>query len=325
MKINLLRLLFVALFLFNVSAFANIFTDTIKEKYQVIKADFLQSVYSNDNSKSQNDKKNYDLYNTKFQNGKITTLSDSVFDRSNSKDGLWLPTNFIKNIGGGLYMFDKYDNNKIPILFVHGAGGNPREWSDIVHSLDLKKYQPIFAYYASGLSISLNSDVIREHLNILISQHNIKNLIVVAHSMGGLLSRSLIGKLNQTHNDLVQLFISISTPWGGFDGAENSSKLFFRLPLWVDMDKDGKYITSLRTNDYLNGVEHYLFYGYLGKESLFNKDTKNDGVVTIESQLSPYAVKNAKKVFGFNETHTSILISQDVLLELKIILNDKYK
>ena len=279
------------------------------------------SFYSQEKSENDvKDKQILKMYQSNFAYGKISTLDSRKFSRKYAQTGLWLPYKFIKKIGGGIYFLNKYDSRKIPILFVHGAGGTPLDWEYIIQKLDKTRYQPIIVSYPSGVKLSYTVDIINENLEKLLTKYDINQMVVIAHSMGGLISKSLIKELNK-NKKRVDLFITLSTPWGGHAGATNTKDLPYYIPSWNDMKKDSRFIKLLKNNNIFNGVNHYLIFGYKGKITLYGRD--NDGTISIESQLSQYAQDGALNIFGFNENHTSILISKKVSKKINIILNDK--
>ena len=104
----------------------------------------------------------------------------------------------------GVYLIHPYDPNKIPILFVHGLLGTPLSWQNLTNDLCsdpkvLEHYQPWFFLYPTGQPMLESSAQLREDLlatqrlfdpsgNAIASRH----VVVVAHSMGGLLSHTLV-------------------------------------------------------------------------------------------------------------------------------------
>src|SRR5262245_38386871 len=55
---------------------------------------------------------------------------------AHGRKGLWRPISFVKERRGGVYMLEPYDPAKIPVLFVHGAGGSPQDWRYFIERLD---------------------------------------------------------------------------------------------------------------------------------------------------------------------------------------------
>ncbi len=98
-------------------------------------------------------------------------------------------------IDSKLILLEPYDPQRIPILLVHGLNSHPRMWKDVINDLraDPKlrgRYQFMLFYYPTGWPIAYSSMRLREELSAL--EHLVgkpKPMVVVGHSMGGLLSR----------------------------------------------------------------------------------------------------------------------------------------
>ena len=104
----------------------------------------------------------------------------------------------------GIYLIQPYDPNKIPILFVHGLAGTPLSWQNLTNELCsnpeiLEHYQPWFFLYPTGQPVLQSAAQLREALQTTqkifdptgtaIPSHHV---VVIAHSMGGLLSHTLV-------------------------------------------------------------------------------------------------------------------------------------
>jgi pimeloyl-ACP methyl ester carboxylesterase len=104
----------------------------------------------------------------------------------------------------GIYLIHPYDPNKIPILFVHGLLSSPLSWQNLTNDLCsdpkiLEHYQPWFFLYPTGQPVLESAAQLREELertqrlfdpngSAIASRH----VVVVAHSMGGLLAHTLV-------------------------------------------------------------------------------------------------------------------------------------
>ena len=290
-------------------------------KFQDLKKDLSMSLYSQKQSKNQSkDKKILTRYQKNFNLHSIDNLTGEKLSKEKGQLGLWLPYKFINEVGGGIYILNEYDQNKTPIVFIHGAGGNAVEWNDIMKSIDKEKFQPIFISYPSGIKLDYTVNIITQKMNTIINKYDVKNMIIIAHSMGGLVAKSVIKNLNQNQY-VVNKFITLSTPWQGHMSASNTKDLPYYIPSWLDMQPNSSFINSIKDRSILKNVEHYLMFGFQGKLTLYGRD--NDGTISLESQLSEYAQNSATKMFGFNETHTSILSSEKVIEKINIILKDK--
>lgn len=100
-----------------------------------------------------------------------------------------------------LYRMDVYDPKRIPVVFVHGLMSDPHIWLNVVNAISADPelraaYQPWYFLYPSALGIPQSSAKLRESLRQMLMHcdpdHNDpgpKNMVLVGHSMGGLLSR----------------------------------------------------------------------------------------------------------------------------------------
>ena len=104
----------------------------------------------------------------------------------------------------GIYLIHPYDPNKIPVLLIHGLLGSPISWQNLTNDLCsdpkiLEHYQPWFFLYPTGQPVLESGAQLREDLQATqrlfdpsgraIASHHV---VVVAHSMGGLLAHTLV-------------------------------------------------------------------------------------------------------------------------------------
>ena len=152
----------------------------------------------------------------------------------------------------------------------------------------------------------------------LMLQFSREGFDVVAHSMGGLVSRNFVLKTLKNPNDhCVEKYITISTPWNGHSMAEKGvDHLSTPVPSWIDMVPGSPYIKDLFAEQLKPKVEYYLVFGYLD-------DSGDDGTVAITSQLVLPAQQDAVLVRGFNMGHVPILSSPDLLQFVEEVLDDK--
>ncbi len=92
--------------------------------------------------------------------GNITDLDNEIFSQKYSSMGMWSPTVFNNKIGANIYLLKKYDKTKIPILYIHGAGGSPRDFRSIVKYTSHNNYQAWFFHYPSGMKIEKISEML---------------------------------------------------------------------------------------------------------------------------------------------------------------------
>ena len=226
--------------------------------------------------------------------GEIAALSDARFAEAVAEDGLWRPFDFLFKGRPGVYFLEPYDARKIPVLFVHGINGTPANFRALMQL-----------------------------------QHGFERFAFVAHSMGGLVSRGFLLRYGESGGRAaVPLFVTIATPWGGHKGAELGIKTApVVVRVWVDMAPGSEYQSALFYADPATkreprrlpaGTQHHLLFTF--KQGSATLGDANDGVVTVSSQLSREAQRDGARLYGFNETHMSVLQSEEVSVLLNELL-----
>ena len=95
----------------------------------------------------------------------------------------------------GLLFYEPYDPTKTPVLFVHGLMSSPHAWLQVVNQLEAdpafrRRYQVWSYFYPTGAPIAGNALTFREALAAAGARYHLKkNLVIVGHSMGGILTR----------------------------------------------------------------------------------------------------------------------------------------
>lgn len=263
-----------------------------------------------------------DLELPKISIGEIVTLEDPRFSPENGTLGLWEPIQFLLTIGGGIYFLEPFDPEKIPVLFVHGAGGVPKQWASLIHQLDRTRYQPWFFYYPSGLRLNMTADFLAQSLSKVLVPNKFKKLVIIAHSMGGLISKSFVNTIVQ--EDVAQplkvLFLTMSTPWGGHQAAQMGvDHAPVVIPSWIDMAPQSPFQQALFQTQLSDNIEFHLFFSFKGGRNPFTNGN-DDGVVSMVSQLKSEVQDAAIKTVGFNEDHISILNSPSAAIKIEKLL-----
>lgn len=103
-----------------------------------------------------------------------------------------------------IYLLDPYDPNKTPLLMVHGLQSTPVAFAALVNALRSDpviraKYQTWQFYYASGTPVLANAAELRDSLAETLhaldpKDHDAatKRIVVLGHSMGGVISHTLV-------------------------------------------------------------------------------------------------------------------------------------
>jgi pimeloyl-ACP methyl ester carboxylesterase len=146
----------------------------------------------------------------------------------------------------GIYLIHPYYPNKIPILFIHGLISSPLSWQNLINDLCsdpeiLEHYQPWFFLYPTGQPVLESAFQLRQDLQAtqrlfdptgtaVASRH----VVVVAHSMGGLLAHTLV---SDSDNALWNAFANKPLGTLSLQPAEKASILqyfFFRHQPCID-------------------------------------------------------------------------------------------
>jgi pimeloyl-ACP methyl ester carboxylesterase len=100
-----------------------------------------------------------------------------------------------------IYRLDIYDPQRIPVVFVHGLMSDPHIWYDTINAIYADPvlrahYQPWYFLYPSGMAVPSTSWQLRVSLENARARLDpegddpgMNNMVMVGHSMGGLLSR----------------------------------------------------------------------------------------------------------------------------------------
>ena len=106
------------------------------------------------------------------------------------------PDKFAEHIR--LVRIQPYDPNKIPVLFIHGLQSTPVTWTPMLNALCAdpivrRNYQAWVFAYPSGYPVPYSAMLLRRQLDAVDKAFpNHRPIILVGHSMGGLLSRLMI-------------------------------------------------------------------------------------------------------------------------------------
>ena len=105
----------------------------------------------------------------------------------------------------GLFLIEPYQPGKIPVVFIHGLMSSPDTWVQMINALKndpviRKRYQFWFFSFSSGVPVMATAYNLRkvllaarEELGITQeARENFDKMVLIGHSMGGLVSRTLL-------------------------------------------------------------------------------------------------------------------------------------
>lgn len=97
-----------------------------------------------------------------------------------------------------LFQLQQFDQTRTPVIFVHGLQDTPASWAPMINSLRddpwIRKHYQFWVFsYPSGYPYPYSAMLLRHDLDgIARAFPNRKSLILVGHSMGGMISRLMI-------------------------------------------------------------------------------------------------------------------------------------
>lgn len=250
-----------------------------------------------------------------FPTGSIRGFDDPLFSENMTTLGMYDPASFIEQSPTMFYALEEDVVYKIPVVFVHGAGGSIRDFEFIVSQIDRTRYKPWFFYYPSGGDLDQIAELFhRIFLSGKIIRLGEMPMIIVAHSMGGVLVRESLNKYVESKDgNKISLFVSIASPFGGHPAAALGEKHgIMVLPAWRDLNPEGSFIKKLFREPLPNSVEHQLLYAFDNSATVKVGDN-SDGVVPLSSQLRVEAQDEAAGQFGFNASHTGVLMDGNLI------------
>lgn len=250
---------------------------------------------------------------------KYESLDDEFFDPSYGTMGIYRPTEFLTHTQGSLFALEDYDPDKIMVIFVHGVEGTPRDWKYLVDGLDRERFQPWFYYYPSGLPLEKLGSLLAHAIKFFneFPEYKLKKLVIVAHSMGGLVARSAIDSLCRKGTpSYLKMYISMSSPYGGIEEANTGLKSApVIVPSWRDVATNSSFLKNIYERDMPENVPFHMFFGYRNKSG-----ASSDGTITLRSQLDSRIHLKAAKSYGFDTTHVGILNDEAVKQEFYRLL-----
>ena len=258
-----------------------------------------------------------------FPSGAIRRLDDPIFDSGYATLGMYDPASFLEQAPTMFYVLEEDLGYKIPVVYVHGIAGSAREFETLIGQLDRSRYKPWFFYYPSGGDLDQLAELFYQ---IYLSGKIVKSvdmpMIIVAHSMGGLVVREAINRYEgKQRENQVHLLVTMATPFGGHSAAASGEKHgLIVLPSWRDLNPENPFIGNLYRKPMPDFVHHELIYAFQNPGSI-KIGENSDGVVALTSQLDPQAQRQASGQFGFDNTHTDILGSKEVATHINSQMN----
>ncbi|MGH8094973.1 MAG: alpha/beta fold hydrolase [Chthoniobacterales bacterium] len=246
--------------------------------------------------------------------GEVVSMDDKRFSTDAGGGGLWRPLDFLSANRPGIYFTEPYDPSRVPVLLVYGIGGTPQDWRYFIEHFDRKHYQLWFFHYPSGMRLPRLARAMATGLELLREGYGFKECDVIAHSMGGLVSRmAIVEDANAADRDYIPKFVSISTPWSGHDAASAGIRRLKKpVPSWLDVAPGSQFLARMYAARFPRDTRHLLIYGSKEGGPFWIK-SENDGVVTVKSETDARVKDTASSVVHLPYGHVEILEEPETL------------
>lgn len=253
--------------------------------------------------------------------GETRSLDHPDFEPDVAARALWSPRDMLRNRRAGIFFIEPYDPQRIPVLFVHGIRGTPRNFRPLIESLDRSRFQAWVFSYPTGLRTESAVALLRLALEEIERKHRFETLFIAAHSLGGLVSYGYV-KAGFPDSVRVKMLATFATPWMGNEwAAVGARNLPSPVPVWIDLSPESAFLASLReppARD-TNLPPHYVFFGFGRELSLLSTEC-TDGVISLASQLPSWIQDRAAAYWGYDATHAGILSDHEARQRFQLVI-----
>ena len=251
---------------------------------------------------------------------RVISWDEPNFSAENIRMGMWQPQAFLKDVGFGLYVLEEFDPTKNVIVMVHGISDSPKVFRELTEAIP-DDYQLLLFHYPSSSSLEYTSYALSEILDEIVQRYDVAQIDVVAHSMGGLVSKGMIYQASPDVRERMRLFVSIASPFGGHAAASAGTKWApVVAPVWWAMTPNSTYLQTIDTLDLTQGPKHHLFYTFAHERG--GERQEDDTVVSVESQLAASAQANALAIYPMADSHVGVMSNECTLGMVPAILAD---
>lgn len=230
----------------------------------------------------------------------------------------------------GVYMLEPYRTDKIPVVLVHGLMSSPLTWVPMFNDLrgdpELRKhYQFWFFKYPTGLPIMYSASILRNQLNEIRSVYdpngtnpNFNQMVLVGHSMGGLLSRLMVQDSKTIYWDGF-----FKKPFDGIDIEPNSKQMLKDIAFFDHLSYVKRVIfiaTPHRGSPTADTWYTRFFSGFVNLPNAVSQTA--DAVLIRRDLMTPEASKITKKTWnsllllspssGFMQVTQTVPLSPDI-------------
>lgn len=219
---------------------------------------------------------------------------------------------------GRLFFLEPYDARRIPVVFIYGMTGTPTQFEALVAALDHTRFQPWVFHYRSGDRLGASAGQLWRALAVARRRFGVSRVVLVAHSMGGLVTRQA---LNLWMTDTasggapeIPCVVTLASPLGGHPSAAPGAAAPAGVPAWTDLAPGSAFLQNLYAHPLPDSVAYFLV-------TATGQDGTTDGVVPVAYQRAPGALREAGQQSAFPTSHVGILSDPEALRAVRSFLD----
>ena len=202
------------------------------------------------------------------------------------------------------------------VVVVHGIMPVHASFDPLIAHLS-RGAQVYYYQYDDTQDLDATARLLGEKLGAVLDEHPAASVDIVAHSMGGLISRRALTVGHPAglaaRNEQIRL-VTIASPFGGFGGAD-----FARLDMgigadsWQDMGSTSQFVTQ--PGELGPNVTHVkLETDEAGKTRLDAGQPASDDAASLDQQRQPAVDRQASRTELLDLGHVGVLITADQTL-----------
>lgn len=208
-----------------------------------------------------------------------------------------------------LLAIESYDKDKEPLILVHGIRGNPVDLQKVVDRFKDSNFQlMVLAYADFKKRTSVNGTMFAEELRRL----DAPKLTIVAHSMGGLVSRKALADLSESGDNKDVTFFSVDTPWHGFDGPSDDNFRYRIAELFIpagleDMRSRSDFFKDINSSRLSTSIKVHLSFAEEGTEAFGPTETDQFIIPEMKENFEKALALTQEEILIFPGNHMTVI------------------
>lgn len=229
-----------------------------------------------------------------------------------------------------------FNEENPPLILVHGIKSNPSDLMPLIEKLKNQSFQLyVLAYDDFKTRTAKNGTFLSQE----ISKLGKRTVTLVAHSMGGLISRKAIADFVENRTiaeyETIRLF-TIDTPWHGFEGpSDESFQMMFVnrfLPEGlIDMRAKSKFFRDLNEIEFPENVSIDIVFAKEGNQAkdyteiISEPDLLHNFEVALKltQKIKAHSQRLEDLFPRFSGNHSSVLKDKNLLNYIEAKINER--